>query len=250
MRIRKIEKEIAKIAAKLHDDAYSKCTEHQTEDVFIKPFLEAFGWDTTNITKVQAQVHVEGGKIPDYALLCDGEIRTIIEVKRIGERLSQHIPQLKGYVEQSKAHVGILTNGQQWWFFSWCRKKKEMNERPFAIIDIADLRLRKEDFFLQYFRQDKFHADYFKAFSHADHLSSRAHGTAMDMEHDATIKRLVKKIFFRSCKLYKSPTIPGGKEITDGSKWTRKQIRHLWNFTHHHSRWAYDHYRTRVKPMR
>lgn len=250
MSIRKIEKKIAKISAKLHDDAYSKCVEHQTEDIFIKPFLEAFGWDTTNITKVQSQAHVASGKIPDYALLCDGEIKTVIEVKRIGEGLAKHIPQLKEYVELAKPHIGILTNGQQWWFFSWHRRKKEMNEKPFAVIDITDLRLRKEDSFLQYFRQDKFSADFFKSFSHADYLSGQAHGTALGLNIDKKVERLIKKMFFLSCKYYEEPTIPGGEEVTRGSSWTRKQVKYLWEYTHYHSRWAFKNYKTRVKPMR
>lgn len=253
MSIHKIEKEINAIAATLKTAGYDSVNEPSTEESFVRPFLRAFGWDTSDIEKVflQHPIKIEGGhdKYPDYALLKDGEIKTIIEAKRVGEPLLKHIPQLKKYVEEQMPHIGILTNGQQWWFFSWHRVKKEMNERPFAIIDITDLRLRKEDSFLLHFRQNKFDADYFKAFSHADYLSGRAHGVT-DMEKDRTIRRYVKKIFFRSCRLYSAPVIPGREERVDGSKWSRKQIRYLWNYTRHHSRWAFSNHKTRVKPMR
>lgn len=253
MSIRKIEKEIRAIAATLKATGYDSVNETTTEESFVKPFLRAFGWDTSDIEKVVLQhpIKIEGehDKYPDYALLKDSEIKTIIEAKRVGEPLLKHIPQLKKYVEEQKPHIGVLTNGQQWWFFSWHRVKKEMNERPFAVIDITDLRLRNEDSFLLHFRQNKFDADYFKAFSHADYLSSRAHGTT-DMEKDPAIKRYVKKIFFRSCKLYRKPIIPGSDEYADGSKWSRKQIRYLWKYSQHHSRWAFSNYKTRVKPMR
>jgi len=251
--IRKLEKQLDAIAKKLSASGHENLAEVSTEEVFVRPFLRAFGWDTSDIQKVELQHHIkidgEHDKIPDYALLKEGEIRTLIEAKRVGEPLLKHIPQLKKYVEEQKPHIGILTNGQQWWFFSWHRVKKEMNERPFAIIDITDLRLRKEDSFLLHFRQNKFDADYFKAFSHADYLSGRAHGVT-DMEKDPAIRRYVKKIFFRSCKLYRRPIIPGSEEYADGSKWSRRQIRYLWNYTRHHSRWAFSNHKTRVKPMK
>jgi len=122
------------------DQSEDTVNEELTKHWFILPFLEALGYDTHSsdvIPEVKADFSKKGEKV-DYELQVNDVPVAIIECKKFLEPLEGHINQLYRYFPTLEIHIGILTNGIKYWFFTDSEKDNVMDKKPFLMIDIAE----------------------------------------------------------------------------------------------------------------
>lgn len=120
-------------------------TEEACKNAFVMPFLNALGYDVFNpdivVPEFTADVGVKKGEKVDYAIKKNGVITMLVECKMCGSDLAQqHMSQLYRYFSVTDARFAVLTNGQQYWFYSDLEEKNKMDQRPFFRFDILDYR--------------------------------------------------------------------------------------------------------------
>ena len=88
--------------------------ETRTRAALIDPLLQALGWDTTDPGLVTPEYRVDIGWA-DYALLGVGnQPVAVIEAKRLGSIVENHLEQAVGYcIQQGIAYAGV-TDGSHW----------------------------------------------------------------------------------------------------------------------------------------
>lgn len=112
----------------------------------IAPFIQALGYDIFNPAEVKPEFSadlpgIKQGERVDYAVLEDGLPKILVEAKPYTTDLkTAEMGQLSRYFQATNARIGILTNGQSFLFFSDLDKPNLMDERPFAEINLFDLR--------------------------------------------------------------------------------------------------------------
>lgn len=115
--------------------------EEQTKNALIMPFFQALGWDIHNPIEFQAEYagdrDVKKGERVDYAIRVNNDPVILIEAKALHESLERHQEQLLRYFYAvSDSHIAILTNGQQYQFYSDLNKVNVMDDSPFFCFDI------------------------------------------------------------------------------------------------------------------
>ncbi|MDY7092473.1 MAG: type I restriction endonuclease [Acidobacteriota bacterium] len=120
-------------------------TEEATKTAFVLPFIAALGYnvfDPTEVTpELTADMGIKKGEKVDYAILQDGQPVILIECKDCRADLDRaHASQLYRYFHCTSARVGVLTNGITWRFFSDLEEKNKMDEKPFLVVDMLNLR--------------------------------------------------------------------------------------------------------------
>lgn len=128
-------------------------TEEATKNALIMPFIQALGYDVFNPKEVVPEFvvderellgHKKGQKV-DYAIKRDGEVIMIIECKAVRTDLAKaEMGQLVQYFHVTRARIGILTNGVNYWFFSDLESPNVMDKRPFLELDLSESRPRKD----------------------------------------------------------------------------------------------------------
>ena len=84
---------------------------------------------------------IKQGERVDYAVLENGQPKILIEAKPFKTDLkSAEKGQLSRYFQATHARIGILSNGRQFLFFSDLDRQNLMDEKPFAEIDLFDLK--------------------------------------------------------------------------------------------------------------
>ena len=112
----------------------------------IAPFIQALGYDIFNPTEVKPEFSadlpgIKQGERVDYAVLENGHPKILVEAKPYSSDLkTAEMGQLSRYFQATNARIGILTNGQTFLFYSDLDKPNLMDERPFAEIDLFDLK--------------------------------------------------------------------------------------------------------------
>lgn len=112
----------------------------------IAPFIQALGYDIFNPAEVKPEFSadlpgIKQGERVDYAVLENGEPKILVEAKPYTTDLkSAEMGQLSRYFQATNARIGILTNGQIFLFYSDLDKPNLMDERPFAEINLFDLK--------------------------------------------------------------------------------------------------------------
>lgn len=112
----------------------------------IAPFIQALGYDIFNPTEVKPEFSadlpgIKQGERVDYAVLENGQPKILVEAKPYTCDLkTAEMGQLSRYFQATNARIGILTNGQTFLFYSDLDKPNLMDERPFAEIDLFDLK--------------------------------------------------------------------------------------------------------------
>ena len=101
---------------KMRIDAHSaslRQNETRTRAALIDPLLQALGWDTTDPTLVTPEYRTGGWA--DYALIGPGNRPVaIIEAKRLGSVVENHLEQAVGYcIQEGIAYAGV-TDGSHW----------------------------------------------------------------------------------------------------------------------------------------
>ena len=113
--------------------------EEQTKNWLILPFLSALGYDTQStdvVPEVTADFSKKGEKV-DYMLQVDNRPAALIECKKFGESLDKHVNQLYRYFQAKNVHIGILTNGVVYHFFTDSNRENVMDTKPYLELDIT-----------------------------------------------------------------------------------------------------------------
>lgn len=116
-------------------------TEEATKQWLVMPLLAALGydpWSSDIVPEYTLDVGVKQGEKVDYALQIDGKTVAIIECKQFRESLSErHISQLYRYFSVTDAKIGILTNGDDYWFFTDSAKENVMDLNPYLSFKLS-----------------------------------------------------------------------------------------------------------------
>lgn len=172
-KVKAIAKELeTELAKQSNASDKSDPNEADTRARYIDEFFKAFGWTAADIAREQ---YVPGAGYIDYTLVVDNVDQIVVEAKRLSHSINdEDIEQLAKYFNNTAAHVGILTNGIEYWFFSWDPYKKNkpqrMNPTPFARINIQHLDVSRRDNFIMYLKRSKFDVRRIKWVSHADYI--------------------------------------------------------------------------------
>ena len=98
-----------------------KINEEETKMYLIFPFLKYLGYSVFSpkdtVFEYECDMHENGNRRVDCAILQNGNPIIIIEAKPFGEQLSGHWGQIKSYFISSGAKYAILTNGLTYHIF-------------------------------------------------------------------------------------------------------------------------------------
>ena len=120
-------------------------TEEATKNALVMPFLHSvLGYDVFDPNEVvpefTADVATKKGEKVDYALKQDGDVKVLIECKKLGENLSlKHAGQLFRYFSVTHARLAILTDGRIYQFFTDLDAPNRMDDKPFLVLDLLDI---------------------------------------------------------------------------------------------------------------
>ncbi|HEX5119514.1 MAG TPA: type I restriction endonuclease [Pseudonocardiaceae bacterium] len=120
-------------------------TEEATKNAFVMPFISSvLGYDVFNPSEVipefVADVGVKKGEKIDYALVHDGQVQVLIEAKKINDQLRlEHASQLYRYFSATKARIAILTNGEEYRFYTDLDKPNLMDAEPFMVLKFSEV---------------------------------------------------------------------------------------------------------------
>ena len=151
--------QLKQLSARIDKVKDNIATEEATKNAFIMPFIQTLGYDVFDPTEVVPEldcdlVKKKGEKI-DYAIQKDGETIMLFECKHWQQNLNLHETQLARYFVSSKAKFGVLTNGIEYRFYSDLSKPNLMDDTPFLVVDMLNL---KDD---QITALRQFHKSYF-----------------------------------------------------------------------------------------
>lgn len=120
-------------------------TEEATKTAFVMPFIHnVLGYDVFDPSEVTPEfvcdVGTKKGEKIDYAIMKNNDVQLLIECKKIGEPLNiNHASQLFRYFHVTNARISILTNGQNYKFFTDLDAPNKMDEKPFLEVDLLDI---------------------------------------------------------------------------------------------------------------
>ncbi|HDR2661657.1 TPA: type I restriction enzyme HsdR N-terminal domain-containing protein [Enterobacter asburiae] len=120
-------------------------TEEATKTAFVMPFIHnVLGYDVFDPSEVTPEfvcdVGTKKGEKIDYAIMKNNDVQILIECKKIGEPLNiNHASQLFRYFHVTNARISILTNGQNYKFFTDLDAPNKMDEKPFLEVDLLDV---------------------------------------------------------------------------------------------------------------
>lgn len=152
------------LATKLERTRNDLNTEEATKTTLIMPFIQSvLGFDVFDGTEVIpefiADVGMKKGEKVDFAIVNDDEIAILIECKKVGEPLSlENAAQLFRYFTVTTARIAILTNGNDYRFYTDLDAPNKMDSQPFLELQLEDLdsslfpeleKLRKSNFDLE-----------------------------------------------------------------------------------------------------
>ena len=110
-------------------------SEEATKMGLIIPVLQALGWDVFDPDEVMPETVASGGNV-DICLAIGGQDQVFIEAKKASEKLEGHQEQLLKYCFGRGAHLAVLTNGFEWWFYL-PMKQVPWEKRRFLEVDLA-----------------------------------------------------------------------------------------------------------------
>lgn len=139
-----IRERLNSLASKLEQQRASIETEEATKNAFVMPFISlVLGYDVFNpnevIPEFTADVGTKKGEKVDYAIVKDGEVQILIECKHVGAPLNiKHASQLFRYFAVTTARIALLTNGDEYQFFTDLDAPNKMDEKPFLVVKVSD----------------------------------------------------------------------------------------------------------------
>ena len=144
-----LRKDLESLALKIKEQKIYITNEETTKIALIHPFIRALGYDPSNAREVQAEFVAAWGEKKDqrvdFALFKDKDKDKhpiiFIEAKPVNEKLVSYDAQLKQYFNAySDTKVAILTNGEEYWFFTDNQKPNVMDKTPFLIVNFSNLK--------------------------------------------------------------------------------------------------------------
>lgn len=174
---------IYEISKRIESIGESLETEEATKNALIMPFIQALGYDVFNPLEVVPEFTtdhgVKKGEKVDYAVKKNDEFIMLFECKKIGSKLSpDHASQLFRYFSVSDARFGVLTNGQQYMFFTDLEKPNQMDTKPFFQFDLQQF--------------EKHDAEELKKFTKSTFDLSNILNTASDLKYTNEIKKHIQ----------------------------------------------------------
>ncbi len=98
--------------------------EIRTRMALIEPWLRVLGWDVSDQIFVIPEYEVGKGR-GDYALLGpNGKPVAIVEEKKLGEKLEQHVEQMTTYSYLAGIPYAGITDGAQWKMYEVFKQSK------------------------------------------------------------------------------------------------------------------------------
>lgn len=140
-----IAERLSSLATKVEQQRSTIETEEATKNAFVMPFISlVLGYDVFNPNEVvpefTADVGIKRGEKIDYAIVKDGTVQILFECKHIGAPLNiKHASQLFRYFAVANARIAVLTNGDEYQFFTDLDAPNKMDEKPFLVFQISDL---------------------------------------------------------------------------------------------------------------
>lgn len=177
-------------------------TEEATKHALVLPFIQALGYDVFNpmevVPEYTADYGLKQGEKVDYAIFredSNGEPAMLIECKKATDLLDvSKASQLSRYFSQTPAHIGILTNGTVYKFFSDIDAENVMDATPFLVVDITKLESRDTGA-LDHFAKQSFDIDEARsAASNMKHIRGmKAYLAHMYSQPDSDFVRLLAR---------------------------------------------------------
>lgn len=133
------------LALKIRKHKSSIETEEATKNAFVMPFISTvLGYDVFNpaevIPEFTADVGTKRGEKIDYAIVHDGQVQVLVEVKKINDPLRiEHASQLFRYFAVTNARIAILTNGEIYELYTDLDAPNRMDSKPFLVLDFSDI---------------------------------------------------------------------------------------------------------------
>jgi hypothetical protein len=133
------------LALKIRKYKASIETEEATKNAFVMPFIgTVLGYDVFDpnevIPEFTADVGTKKGEKIDYAIVHNGQVQVLVEVKKINDPLRiEHASQLFRYFAATNARIAILTNGEAYEFFTDLDAPNRMDSKPFLVLDFSDI---------------------------------------------------------------------------------------------------------------
>ncbi len=159
-------------------------TEEATKHSFVMPFIQLLGYDIFNplevVPEYVADLGIKQGEKVDYAIFKDNDPIILVECKWHGANLDVHNSQLFRYFHVSKAKFGLLTNGIEYRFYTDLEAPNKMDEKPFFVFNITDIRDAQIE------EIKKFHKSYY------DHTTII--NTASELKYTNELKALLNKL--------------------------------------------------------
>lgn len=123
--------------------------EEQTKQKFILRMLSILGYDQYS-DEIKPEDAVDTGDRIDYTLSIDGDPVAIIECKKLSVKLGkQEKKQLNGYFSRRDIKLAILTNGDEYQFFTNIKNEKIMDLTPYKAIRLSGVTDNAEFSFLE-----------------------------------------------------------------------------------------------------
>jgi len=141
--------DLQKLSLQVNERMVHITNEETTKQSLIIPFIQVLGFDVYNPLEIKPEFVADFGKKRgekvDYAIYKDNSPIMFIEAKSVNEKLSNHDAQLCRYFNAVKeVRLGIITNGIEYKFFTDLTSDNVIDETPFLIVDI--LNLKESDF--------------------------------------------------------------------------------------------------------
>jgi predicted type IV restriction endonuclease len=137
------------LSQKIQERKIHITNEETTKTALIIPFIQILGYDVSNPLEVQTEFVAAWGEKKDqrvdYALFKnkdkDKNPIIFIEAKPVNENLANYDAQLAQYFNAySDTKVAILTNGEEYRFFTDNQKPNVMDKSPFLIVNFSKLK--------------------------------------------------------------------------------------------------------------
>ena len=140
-----VAEDIRELAASVPQRKRYLRSEEATKNSLVMPFISALGYDIHHpqevIPEFTADAGVKQHEKVDYAIMKDGRPSILVECKSATVTLGrEHLSQLLRYYAVTDARFGILTNGVEYRFYTDLRKRNVMDESPFLVVNMLDLK--------------------------------------------------------------------------------------------------------------
>lgn len=152
---------IKSLATTIKTRRSSITSEEATKTALIMPFFQMLGYNVFDPDEFSpeftADLGIKKGEKVDYAIMQGSEPLILIEAKPVYSSLPKHENQLARYFTSTAAKFAILTNGDEYRFYTDIEKPNLMDQEPFFVVSLSSLKdsQLKE---LAKFRKESFNA--------------------------------------------------------------------------------------------